>query len=357
MISVPSDTKKGNVLIAIPCLSRGGTEMQTLLLSRVLAEAGYAVTVCCYFEYDKQVVGEFEAAGLTVTRLGWARSTGSARFVRCLRAEFQKKTPAVIHIQYMTPGFLPVVAARLAGTRRVFATVHQPATPYGWKARLLLRLAARMCDRFICVSEAAARSWFGDAACPVVIHNAVDIARIDAIPAVRIGETSVPVIGAVSRIRREKGIDVLLDAFSRITSAGARLRIVGDGPDRTALEKRGVLNVEWAGQQPWEQAVALMKGMDIVVVPSRFEGFGLTAAEAMATGKPVIASDVDGLREVVGDAGVLVPAGDAAALAAALGRLLANAQERALLGRKARERAERMFSLDLFRQRILDCYR
>jgi len=330
--------------------------MQTLLLARVLKQQKHSVTVVCYFEYDRDVVNEFTTAGIAVDCRGWDRTVGCMELVRTLTALFRARTPAIVHVQYMTPGFLPLLAARLANVPRVFATVHQPATPYGWKPRLLLRLAAQMCDRFICVSEAAAKSWFGRASRCVVIHNAVDIARIDAIsPETGRDPKAAPtVIGAVARIRHEKGMDVLLNAFAGIT--GARLRIVGDGPDRAALERRGVANVEWVGQQPWERAIAWMKGMDIVVVPSRFEGFGLTAAEAMAAGKAVVASDVDGLREVVGDAGVLVPAGDAAALAVALKRLLADPQERAVLGRKARERVETMFSLETFCRKIGELY-
>jgi glycosyltransferase involved in cell wall biosynthesis len=326
------------VTIGIPCLLPGGTEFQTLQLVRVLRAAGHEVSVCCYFEHDPAMVAAFERVEL----LGLERSISPVRLVGVLRRALAKSD--VIHVQYMAPGFLAVLAAKLSGARRVFATVHQPATPYGRKARLLLRLAARMCDRFICVSEAVAKSW-GVAA--VVIHNAVDIARIDAI-----APEQVAAIGAVARLRHEKGIDVLLDAMP-----GERLLIVGDGPDRAVLEKRGGANVVWAGQQPWERAMALMKGMEIVVAPSRFEGFGLTAAEAMAAGKAVVASDVDGLREVVGDAGVLVPAGDAAALAAAVKRLLANPAERNAFGGKARERAERLFAPELFRRKILELYR
>ncbi len=330
------------IILAIPCLLQGGTELQTLQLARVLRGDGHEVSVCCYFEHDPAMV---EAVG-RVELLDLDRSLSPVRLVSVLRRAFAGAD--VVHVQYMAPGFLAVLAAKLSGVRRIFATVHQPATPYGWKARLLLRLAARMCDRFICVSEAVAKSWDVPS---VVIHNAVDITGIDGITAEGVG----PAIGAVSRVRREKGIDVLLDAFASVS--GARLVIVGDGPDRAALEKRAIPNVEWAGQQPWERAMALMKGMDIVVVPSRFEGFGLTAAEAMVAGKAVVASDVDGLREVVGDAGVLVPAGDASALAAVLKRLLANADERMALGRKARQRVEAMFSLEKFRERVLECYR
>lgn len=333
------------VILAIPCLLQGGTELQTLQLARVLRGAGHEVSVCCYFEHDPAMVAAFEHVEL----LGLERSVSPVRLVNVLRRSFAKAD--VVHVQYMAPGFLAVLAAKLSSARRVFATVHQPATPYGWKARLLLRLAARMCDRFICVSEAVAKSW---GVTSVTIHNPVDIARIDEIPPQpgRDQKVAPTLIGAVARVRYEKGIDVLLDAVP-----GERLLIVGDGPDRASLEKRAVPNVEWAGQQPWERAIALMKGMTIVVVPSRFEGFGLAAAEAMAAGKVVVASDVDGLREVVGDAGVLVPAGNPSALAVALKRLLADANERAALGRKARERAEKLFAPEIFRRKILECYR
>lgn len=333
------------VIIAIPCLLQGGTERQTLELARALRDAGHEVSVCCYFEHDPAMVTAFERVEL----LGLERSISPVRLVGVLRRKFAGAD--VVHVQYMAPGFLAVLAAKLSGARRVFATVHQPGTPYGWKARLLLRLAARMCDRFICVSDAVAKSWGVEA---VTIHNPVDIARIDGIAPEpgRDQKVAPTLIGAVARLRSEKGIDVLLDAMP-----GERLLIVGDGPDRAALEKRGGANVVWAGQQPWERAIALMKGMEIVVVPSRFEGFGLTAAEAMAAGKAVVASDVDGLREVVGDAGVLVPAENPAALTVALKRLLADANERAALGRKARERAEKLFAPEMFRQKILECYR
>ena len=116
----------------------------------------------------------------------------------------------------------------------------------------------------------------------------------------------IPVIGAVSRLRHEKGIDLLLEAFTFLIRSGekAHLLLVGSGPDEKKLKdtiQTYELNssVTFYGEAEWERAMQLMAIMDIVVVPSRFEGFGLTAAEAMAAGKPVIASDTSGLKEVV----------------------------------------------------------
>ena len=131
------------VTIAIPCLLQGGTEFQTLQLARVLRGAGHEVSVCCYFERDPAMVARFEETGARVELLGLDRSTSLLRLLGELRKWFAAAKPDVVHVQYMAPGFVPVLAARLAGVPRVFATVHQPATPHGWKARLLLRLAAR----------------------------------------------------------------------------------------------------------------------------------------------------------------------------------------------------------------------
>lgn len=376
-------------LIAIPCLLRGGTEQQTLQLVRAVRDAFEEVVVCCYFEHEDTVTAEFVQCGAKVLSLGLHRDMSAVRVLHALRRAFKHQRPSLVHVQYMAPGFLAVLAARLAGAPRVVATVHQPATPYGRTAKWLLRTAARMCDRFICVSEAAERSWFGDAwqygtlggeardgeakRKHCTIHNAVDLDRIDAVLS-QTGSSRVRselgwkqnlVVGAVSRLRHEKGIDVLLEAFASVAKRepAARLLIVGDGPDGEKLKRQarelGVESlVHWAGKQPWERAIQFMSAMDVVVVPSRFEGFGLTAAEAMACRRPVIASDVDGLSEVIGQAvaGRLFQAGNAIDLSGQLLEL-ANPQLRDRIGERARDRVATRFSAVHFRTCTLSLYR
>jgi glycosyltransferase involved in cell wall biosynthesis len=94
-----------------------------------------------------------------------------------------------------------------------------------------------------------------------------------------------------------------------------------------------------------EDVPALLARADILAVPSRWEGFGLAAAEGLAAGVAVIAADVDGLREVVGGAGVLVPPEDPGALRAALIRLSASPSLRAALGASGRARARERFDI------------
>lgn len=377
---------KKNILIAIPCLLRGGTEMQTLLLARALVDMGYDVEVCCYFESDEQVVGEFRAAGAAVHVLGWSRSLGMVAFIRFLASVFRKTSPAVVHVQYMAPGLLPIVAARMARVPAVLATVHYPGTPHGFEAHFLLRFGALLTNRFTCVSEAAEKSWFGNSCLLDPIHpekvaghrhltipNAVDIEGIDKVLATRspmMVETATRlkgkmVVGTVARLSREKGIDILLRAFAEVlkTIPQAHLLIVGDGSqlaDLQNLAQQLRINdaITWMGSLPWEESMGCLGLMDVVAVPSRFEGFGLTAVEAMACGKPVVASRVDGLAEVIRDGvtGYLLPVEDVSALAAALTGLLKNEELRQTIGKAARRQVEEYYTYLQFRERCRVLY-
>lgn len=375
-----------NVLICIPCLLRGGTEMQTLLLSRALIESGHDVEVICYFESDESVVFEFKAVGATVTLLKWPRSIGAIQFIRSFARIIGKKKPDIIHIQYMAPGLLPIIAARLVSMPIIIATVHQPGRPHGFKNRLLLRFGACLVNRFTCVSEAAEKSWFGDSYLldPVkmdhvqdrrhfTIPNAVDIESIDkalstGLPRIlEIVETlkNKRFVGTVTRISHEKGIDVLIEAFAIIkkTMHDSHLLIVGEGIQMEKLKATArQLKIDdaivWTGKLSWAEAMACIKIMDVVVVPSRFEGFGLTAVEAMACQKPVVASRVDGLAEIIQDVvnGFLVSPEDVNGLVERISSLLRDEVQRKKIGQVARKHVEQNYSYPIFRERIKALY-
>ena len=138
----------------------------------------------------------------------------------------------------------------------------------------------------------------------------------------------------------------------------ARLLVVGDGEDGPALmayaESNGLKDrVLWTGRVPRREAIACFGAADVVVVPSLWEGFGLSAVEAMAFAKPVVASDVDGLREVIEDGvtGRLVPCGEVAMMTEALVAFLEDPGLRKAAGYRGRERVERFFCQDAFAER------
>lgn len=371
------------VCVAIPCLNRGGTEMQTLYLVRALKLSGHVVEVVCYFQYDTVVVGEFEASECTVTLMNLDRKAGAFATTRSLRTYFASRRPDVVHVQYMAPGALPILAARLAGVRRVFATVHQPYTKsHGVHAMVLLRSAALMCDHFIAVSEVAEKSWFGGSGGNAsgtfdrypqhfTLHNAVDVEMVSGLASVSKhtslglnGLVSYFIFGYVGRLRHEKGVDILFEAFAKVsgTHEEARLLVVGDGPDLPFLKERfgrepWWRNVLFTGEQSWEEAMKYFSLMDTVVVPSRFEGFGLTAVEAMASSLPVIASRTGGLGEIVchGESGLLFENGNVKELEQAMELLLGDSAMRERLSFNAKKRAE-FFDIRLYNERIISFY-
>ncbi len=152
-----------------------------------------------------------------------------------------------------------------------------------------------------------------------------------------------------------KGLDTLLDAWAPLARAQAeserRLVLVGSGEDLPEVRRRieseslpGVHVVDaWVHDR--RRLADLLAAADVYAFPSRHEGLAVAPIEALAAGLPVVASDARGAADVVGDAGLVVPTGDAAALAGAIGELLADPGRRAELGRRARARADERYSL------------
>jgi len=180
-----------------------------------------------------------------------------------------------------------------------------------------------------------------------------------------------PIVALFGRLLHWKGQDVLLRALGRLRRRGVVFGawIVGDADFgdgraysqelRDLVEQEGLTEeVRFLGFR--EDVPALMAGCDVVCHASRFEPFGMVVVEAMAAGRPVVASDVSGPRESVveGETGYLVPPGDAAALAQRLERLLSDPGERTRLGRNGARRAEQHFdrnrNLQAFHERCLD---
>jgi glycosyltransferase involved in cell wall biosynthesis len=380
-----------NILICIPVLLLGGTEIQTLYLVRILVEAGYRVTVCCYYEFDNSVLVHFKEAGADVILLRLDRSNrrfGANKIfelIRTLVAIFREYRPDIVHVQYIAPGLIPISSAKLSGLKTVFATVHQPGRTYGWKPKLLIHIAASLCNAFFCNSKAVEESWFGDSQIfnpekidkkrkHFTIYNGVDVDRIERIAkeadTERIRESlnigNKKVVGVVGRLRSEKGQAVLLKAMVDVINVipDAVLLVVGDGPDRQHLEQLAIQfginsHVLWLGQRKQEEVFELYSIMDVVAVPSIFEGFGLAAAEAMAVRRPVVGTRVDGLTEIIEESvtGYLVPVNNSGELAQALIKLLNNPERARTMGLNGAERVKKMFSLEQFSESTLAAYR
>ncbi|MCZ9343048.1 glycosyltransferase family 4 protein, partial [Streptomyces sp. TRM76130] len=207
---------------------------------------------------------------------------------------------------------------------------------------------ARWAARVVCVSEAERLRGVraGIRARWAVIPNGVDTGRFRPVPAAAVRprllpgvDPGAPLVVCVGRLCRQKGQDVLLAAWPRVLERvpGARLALVGDGPDRVRLAASAPASVLFAGAVP--DAAPWYRAADLVVLPSRWEGMALAPLEAMACARPVVVTDVDGAREALPPALVprcLVPPEQPAALADAVAALLPDPSALARLGRRGR---------------------
>jgi glycosyltransferase involved in cell wall biosynthesis len=163
-----------------------------------------------------------------------------------------------------------------------------------------------------------------------------------------------PVVGAVTALRRQKRLDILLDAAPPILAAvpDAAIAIVGDGPDKQALyEHAARLGLDIDPRVvflPYRAPAArFLRGLDLYVLPSSWEAFPIGLLEAQACGVPQVATDVGGTSEaLVPETGVLVPPLDAPALAAAIITLLRDPARRASMATASRARHAARFGVD-----------
>jgi glycosyltransferase involved in cell wall biosynthesis len=245
-----------------------------------------------------------------------------AAMARAFRSEVLRRRPDVVHVHWWLPGALIVRLARVAVP--VVVTLHgtDVALVEG-RPRLarLARWALAGAARVEAVSRDLAARLERATGIRVAAVNPMPLPRERLRPLGRVARNGSLHVLAVARLVPEKGLGDLIDAVGRL-GPGPVLTIVGDGPERARLLARaGALGVrlDLRGACTPEQLRAAYAEADVVVQASRREGLGLVAAEAVAMGLPVVATDSGGARDVL-RADQLVPVGDAAALAARIAR-------------------------------------
>jgi glycosyltransferase involved in cell wall biosynthesis len=262
-----------------------------------------------------------------------------------------------------------LAAALLGRVPAVTATVHLWVdSPYTPAARLQQRWLAAGVGRYVAVSRAVSEKLLQVFHIPAhklqVIHNAVDLRRYESLaslePPVELARFQKrPVVLTVARLDQQKGLTTLLTAAAQLPEA--IFVLVGDGPERTALQaicqslglEERVIFAGFRSDIPnW------LAHCDLFVLPSLYEGLSLSILEAMAAGKPVIASAIRGNDEVIvhGESGWLVPPGDTVHLVQALRTLLADpalAQRLALAGQV---RVRKEFCLQAMVQQVEQLY-
>ncbi len=338
----------------------GGAELHVVALTERLRARGHHVLVIC--PKGRPLAGELAARGLPMRS---PRATGKldpvmlARLVWWLRRD----RTDIIHTHLSTASLLGSVAARIAGIPSL-ATVH------GLNTGTCFRFAGRV----IAVSHAVKRHLVAQGIPDervTVVHNGVDLQSL-ARPSSREALCSrwgiasgAPLLVTVGRLVPTKGHRDLLQALRLLVRnpqwQELRLLIVGSGvllgQLQAEAEQAGLADrVIFTGFQ--RDVLPFVHAANVFVLPSVQEGLSLSALEAMALGKPVVACRVGGTPEVVadGETGLLVSPGRPAELAAALARLLEDPEEAERMGALGEQRARGMFDLEQMVSRIEAVY-
>jgi glycosyltransferase involved in cell wall biosynthesis len=365
-------TETIHVCHLIKGLGRGGAEG---LLPQTLRAGGpgFAFGVGYLLPWKDALVDEIRVAGVPVRCFG-ARSNAALLASVPLVAGWLRDSQAdLVHAHLPLAGVVARLAGRLAGVPVVY-TEHNLQERYHPWTRRANRWTWRWQARAVAVSGEVAASMerhLGSRVSVSVVRNGIELDRPP--PArERLAELrrrfglpeGAPVVGTVAVLRAQKRLDLWLEAALRVLAAKPEVHflIVGDGPLRqdleTAAERLGIVKtVHFAGLQ--EDVQPYLALFDLFLMSSEFEGLPLALLEAMAAGVPVVATAVGGVPEVVEDGldGVLVPAGDPQALAAAVLALLTDPPRRARLSEAGRRRVERDFGVARMARELEMIYR
>lgn len=352
--------------------SLSGSENHLLSLLPRLQQYGYQPTMVTLVDGSNSAdlfIERMREAGITTlairirTDLDLTLPLRLARLIR--RGKYR-----IVHTHLIHGDLYGALAATISGTKcRLISSRHNDdAFRRLLPVRLINGGLARLEDRIICISDHVRRFEEQVEFTPPKKIDVVHYGLGSDVPEDRSWRTSkgwdtIPVIGIVARLTAQKGHSTLLDAFQTVQNAipDVQLVIVGDGELREPLvEQVKRLNLEhcthFLGYQP--NARAFMSNFDVLVHPSRWEGFGLVFLEAMAAKLPIVATLAGAAPEIIvdGATGLLVEADDTSALANALIILLQNPQKARRMGEAGYHRLIEQFTMDAMVRKTANVY-
>ncbi len=336
-------------------LDPGGAERALLQIVRRLDRDRWKPSVYCLAP-PGQLVSEFEASDIPVTCFH-ARGLRNIGIVRKLASALRKQRPALLQTFLFHANLLGRLAGRWAGVPHIVSGIR--VAEKRAKTHLFLdRLTNRLVERNVCVSQAVAEFSINCGGLKlektVVIRNGVDYERFAGAQAASLESLGIPaasrVLIFVGRLDPQKGLIYLLRALPDVMANNddLHLLLVGDGPQREPLQTLATdlgidQQVHFAG---WRADVpALLKACDALVLPSLWEGLPNVVLEAMAAGIPVIASEVDGVGELIrsGETGFLVSPGSTESLREMLVQLCADSTQSLEISKTAQDIVNKEF--------------
>ncbi len=361
------------IVYVLTSLGMGGAERQVLALGERMAARGHRVALLVLRpRLAEEWPTQLDTTHLDMVKTPWSVLASAARGRRFLR-EFR---PDIVHSHGFHGNFMARIWRLLAASPKPISTIHN-VYEGGWPRMLAYRFTGPLSAMTTAVSQAAAEQFTRLRAVPkdkcAVLSNGIDTDEFVPDAERRSRARSQMGVGqeflwlAAGRIVAAKDYPNLLHAFARVRShhrtgcpgsvcsdpgSGPRLCIAGQGSENEIVRLRALASdlsiaesIEFLGLR--RDLPALLDAADGFVLGSAWEGMPLAVGEAMAMEKPVVVTDVGGTRELIGEAGVLVRARDASALAEAMLHVMRlPAEKRIDLGVQARTRIHEHFSLD-----------
>jgi len=357
----------------------GGVAEHVLELALGLSDRGWQVEIAA--PAATTIDSRLSRARIRVHRVelerGFGRPWTDARAFRQLRALIREGRFDLVHCHAAKAGALGRPAARLAGdvpavyTPHCFGFVGEVGALGRAAVRTAERALGRITDALVCVSDAELRiadaNRIADPDQRWRIYNGTrPCEEGDGVPeALSRVRGDGAVVGTIAVFRRQKRIDVLLDAAPRVLAEapGCSIVVIGEGPLGESLHARadalGLTADERFKFLPFAPpSTAYLRGLDLFVLPSSWEGFPISILEALACGVPQVATSVGGTPEAVSDeTGILVPPRSPERLADAIITLLRDPARREAMGRASRARFEASFRVDRMVDETADLYR
>jgi glycosyltransferase involved in cell wall biosynthesis len=354
------------IVYVLTSLGMGGAERQALAVAERMARRGHRVGLMVL----RPRLAEEWPTRLEVVHLGMRRTPASV-FISLVRARrfLLDFRPDLVHSHSFHANIVARLLKLLVPTPVVLSTVHN-VYEGGWPRMLAYRLTDRLSRCTTAVSQGAMRRFVRLKAVPqhkcIAVLNGIDTEEFAPSPerrklararmlAGKAGEESAFVWLAIGRIQPAKDYPNLLRAFAAVRAErlDARLWIAGEATAGTAAEfESQIANSGYADSIRWlglrRDLPFLLDGADAFVLSSAWEGMPLAVGEAMAMEKPLVSTDAGGVRELVGDVGLMVPTRNAEALAQAMLHLMRlSAVARQQMSHEARERMVRQFNVDV----------